>query len=223
MRNLNSPTTQVLSILMLVILLFSSSTLSAANDWRLEKDEENIKVYLRDTAGSAVKSFMGKTRVKTSLSALLSVLNDSINYPRWLFNTRSAKTISRKGDDLLTNYVVTNMPWPVADRDAVIVSKRTQNPSNKRVEIKLSNNPTQVPKVKGKVRIENLKGRWLFTPINKNEVDIVYEMSIDPGGNIPKWVVNSMTVDLPFNTLKNLKRISREPKYANAKVKGIID
>lgn len=223
MKIRNTSLCYFLSIFGLVLVLFLSGISYASDDWRLEKDKENIKVYIRNTPNSAVKSFMGKMRVKTNLTALVSILNDTPNYPRWLFNTQTAKTISRTSDEISTNYVVTNMPWPVADRDAVIVSNRTQNPANKRVEIILSAVPLKIPKVKGKVRIENLKGRWLFTPVNNNQVDIEYEMSIDPGGNIPKWVVNAMVVDLPFNTLKNMRKLSKEGKYLNSKIKGIVN
>jgi len=197
--------------------------LHAANDWKLEKNENNIQVYLRNTPGSAVKSFMGKTRIKSNVSTLVSVLSDTASYPRWLFNSKSAKIIEKQSEDIQTHYLVTKMPWPVTERDSVILSKRTQNPSNKRVEITLNSKPAQVPLVEGKVRIKNLKGRWVFTPINNNEVDVMYEMSVDPGGNIPKWVVNAMTVDLPYYTLKNLSKISKEAKYANAKLKGIVN
>ena len=85
-----------------------------------------------------------------------------------------------------------------------------QNKSNKRVEIKLLAEPKFVSKVAGKVRIEKMNGRWLFTPIEEDKVNIVYEMSIDPGGNIPKWVVNALAVDLPFYTLKNLRKIVKK-------------
>lgn len=53
--------------------------------------------------------------------------------------------------------------------------------------------------------------------------NVAYEMSIDTGGNIPKWVVNSMAVDLPFYTLQNLRKLSGEDKYRIAKINGIID
>ena len=41
------------------------------------------------------------------------------------------------------------------------------------------------------VRIQNMKGRWLLTPIanDKSNIKIEYEMDLDPGGNIPKWLV----------------------------------
>ena len=200
-----------------------SSFVEANSQWRLDKDDEGIQVYLRDTSGSALKSFKGTMTVNRSLSSLLAVLEDISSYPRWLHNCRSAKTLKQVSETELVNYIVTDMPWPVADRDAVVATSRTQNKSNKRVEIKLLAEPKFVSKVAGKVRIEKMNGRWLFTPIEKDKVNVVYEMSIDPGGNIPKWVVNALAVDLPFYTLKKLRKISKVDKYANAKIKGILE
>lgn len=223
MRTCKSSCKNIILIQSLFLLLLATQLLHADTGWKLEKNEEAIKVYLRDTPNSAIKSFKGTTTIKTSLSAIVSVLNDSANYPRWLFNARNANTLSRISDTEIHHYVVTDMPWPVVDRDAVIIAKRTQNSVNKQVTIALTTQATLVPNVEGKVRIEHLVGRWLLTPINSQEISVVYEMSIDPGGNIPTWVVNAMTVDLPFYTLKNLKTISKEAQYVNAKVSGLIN
>ena len=212
-----------ISSALLLLLFISASNLYASNNWKLKKDESDIKVYSKSASGSSVQSFMGKITVKTRLSSLVSVISDSSSYPRWLYNTRSATTLADDNNGKVINYIVTNMPWPVADRDAVIFATITQNPKNKRVEINVNAKPKHIGKVKGKVRIGSLKGKWILTPINKNVVDVVYEMSINPGGKIPKWIVNEMSVDLPFHTLKNLRKISKEPGYANAKVNGIFE
>jgi len=210
-------------LLVLSCLLMVTSLVDANTQWRLDKDEGGIQVYLRDTSGSALKSFKGTMTINRSLSSLLAVLEDINSYPRWLHNCRSAKTLKQVSETELVNYIVTDMPWPVADRDAVVAASRTQNKSNKRVEIKLLAEPKLAAKVAGKVRIEKMRGRWLLTPIAKDKVNVVYEMSIDPGGNIPKWVVNALVVDLPFYTLKKLRKISKEDIYATANIKGIIE
>ncbi len=209
--------------LFLFSTLIFSTYVEANSKWRLDKDEEGIKIYLRNTPGSALKSFKSTMTVNRSLSSLLTVIEDTRSYPRWLHNCRSAKLLKQVSETEIVNYVVTDMPWPVADRDAVISASRSQNKSNKRIEIKLRAEPKLLSKVAGKVRIENMHGRWLLTPQGKDKVNVIYEMSIDPGGNIPKWVVNAMAVDLPFYTLDKLRKISKEDKYANAKVKGILD
>jgi len=214
---------RLLCFLCVSFLLISSSIAEANSQWRLDKDEEGIQVYLRNTSDSAVKSFKSNMTVNGSLSSVLSVIEDIDSYPRWLHNCRSAKVLQSTSETQSVVYVVTDMPWPVVDRDAAFTSHRIQNKTNKRIEIKLSVLPKVVANVAGKVRIQKLQGRWLLTPLEKGKINVVYEMSIDPGGNIPKWVVNAMAVDLPFYTLKKLRKISKEDKYATAKVKGIIE
>jgi hypothetical protein len=58
---------------------------------------------------------------------------------------------------------------------------------------------------------------------NSEKVKITYELSIDPGGNLPKWLVNTLAVDFPFNTLKNLRQLVKKPLYRDAKRSYIIN
>lgn len=212
-----------LSCFLALLVIFATPSASAKNTWALSKHEDGIKVWLRGTPNSSIKTFKGRVEVNTSLSALVYVISETSSYPRWLYNCQSAKTLKRNGYKQRTNYVVTNMPWPVTDRDAIITSSLSQNPSNKRVEIKLLAKPREIPLVAGKVRIQKLHGRWLLTPLPNGNIEVIYEVTADPGGNIPKWIVNSMSIDLPYHTLNNLRAIVKQPEFANAKVPGLLN
>ena len=214
----------VLSIVLSLTMVFATAEVtSTTNTWRLNKEEESIQVYLRNSKNSAAMSFKGTMTVKSKLSSVLAVIGDVSSFPRWLYLCRSAMTLSSSDETRLINYIVLDMPWPLLDRDSLVVTSPSQNKSTKRVEIKMHAEPTYVLKVAGKVRIETMYGRWLLTPVGSGEVNIIYEMTADPGGNIPKWLVNSMIADLPFYTLLNLREVIKEDKYANAKIPGIID
>ncbi len=68
-------------------------------------------------------------------------------------------------------------------------------------------------KLPNTIRITNIKGLWELTSLQIGRIKIFYQMSVDPGGSISKWLVNSMLVDIPFYTPINLRRIAKEPKY----------
>ena len=206
-----------------ILLLIMTTWLQAENPWNLSKEEDGIQVYVRNTSGSAVKSFKGSMTVKTSLSSLVAVFDDAPSYPRWLHNCKSARTLKDVSDHEAYNYVVTAMPWPVANRDTIIHSQLTQNKSSKQVQVKLLAEPNYLKPKRGIVRIKTMVGRWVLTPVSKGKINVVYEMSVDPGGNIPKWLVNAMAVDLPFYTLQKIRKIVREAKYANAKRPDILE
>ena len=214
----------VLSILLSLIMVSATAEVAnTTNTWRLNKEEKGIQVYLRNTKNSAVMSFKGTMTVKSRLSTVLAVIGDVSSFPRWLYLCRSAVTLSSSDETRLINYIVLDMPWPLLDRDSLIVASPSQNKSTRRIEIKMHAEPKYVLKVSGRVRIETMYGRWLLTPVGSGEVNIIYEMTADPGGNIPKWLVNSMIADLPFYTLLNLREVIKEDKYANVKMPGIID
>lgn len=206
-----------------VLLMFQASTGIASERWTLAKQENGISVYLRRQPASALKAFKGVVTIPTTLGSLVALLEDTSNYPAWLFNCTSAKTIRTIGKQQSWNYVVSDMPWPVADRDSVTHATLTQDPSTRQVRVKLQSAPTSVAKRPGLVRIERMHGYWLMTPKPGNQVEIVYEMVIDPGGSLPKWLVNTMVVDLPFYTLANLRERVKQPRYRNAKRDHIMD
>ena len=199
--------------LLTLALIFSVPLFGAKNDWYLEKEEHNIEVFVAKTEGSAVKSFRGVVNVESSLKSVLSVIGDASSYPRWLHNCKSATTIKRVSENEVFNHIVTDMPWPVADRDSVVHSIKTQNNLTGQVSIKMISKPELLDKLPKAVRITDMQGLWELTPLENGQLKILYQMSIDPGGSIPKWLVNSMVIDIPFHTLNNLRRMAKEPQY----------
>lgn len=213
--------------LILFIIIFSvfPNFAEAKNNnlnWHSTKKSNGIEVFLRNTKNSPLKAFKGVVTVNSKLSSIMAVLDDTDGYPKWLFNCKSAKTIN-KSSNSITNHIVTKMPWPVKNRDTVLFNSTAQDSVSKNIEIKIMAKPRLLPNKAGVVRIENMQGRWLLRPVAAGKVNIIYEMNVDPGGSIPKWLVNSLTVDHPFNTLKNMREVLKEAKYVNASFEGIID
>ena len=72
-----------------------------------------------------------------------------------------------------------------------------------------------------------MTGRWLLVPeksaSGRESIKVLYEMNVDPGGDLPSWLVNNMAVDLPFITLKNLRNLVKRARYQNIDRSFIID
>ena len=213
---------------MLFTILFSSS-LEAENTWQLTKQKDGIQVYVRDNPNSPLKVFRGiVTLSDTKLNPLVAVLEDIKAMPKLLHNCQSASTIKKDGKLSSTIHIVNNMPWPVKDRDSIVHSVTTQDKKTKKVLIKLQSKPKAIPVNKGMVRVQTMSGYWEFMPVviagkDSGKVKVTYELSLDPGGNLPKWLVNRLAVDFPFNTLKNLRQLVKKPAYRDAKLSHIIN
>ena len=154
-----------------MITIFSAILISsisfAENPWVLSKQSDAIKVFVRNTPGSLIKSFKGEVSVSAKLTSLIALIDDTKIYPQFFYQCKSAKKIKEVGNNQSYKYIVTGMPWPVKDRDVIVHSVISQNKQSKQVEIKMQAAPTLMPIEKARVRIKKMSGRWLLTPDKK--------------------------------------------------------
>ncbi|HIQ14459.1 MAG TPA: hypothetical protein EYH38_02660 [Leucothrix sp.] len=207
---------------LLFVLCLLLSNIAYADNWQLTKEGEGIQVFTRATPGSAIKAFKGVVSIPARLTSIVAIIDDTSVYTRLFYNTKSAKELKKMGDMASYKYVVTALPWPAQGRDSIIHSVLKQDKQSKTIQITMQGVPKYLPLKPGLVRIKKMTGRWLLIP-EKESVKVVYEMNVDPGGNLPKWLVNSMSVDLPFSTLKNLRSLVKQAKYQKAKRPFIVD
>lgn len=91
-----------------------------------------------------------------------------------------------------------------------------QDPATQSVTIDILGAADYIPPQKDLVRVKSIKGYWKFTPLGGNRVEVVYQVHNDPGGSLPAWLVNSVAVSQPFNTLLNMRKMINLPRYRNA-------
>lgn len=206
---------------LILIPLLASLTLLYADgkaEFAVEKEKNGIKVYTRKIEGSALKEFKGVTSIKTSLTSLIALMDDTAGYTKWLHEVNYAKLIQKINYFERITHTVIHAPWPVSDRDTVTYSKIVQDPKSKIITIHLKGVPDKIPPQSGKVRVPALKGFWQFIPNKNGYVTIIYQVHSEPGGSIPDAIANSTTTDIPYNTLLNMQRVVKEEKYQNAKI-----
>lgn len=213
---------------MRLIKIITALTLSALalssladSEWKLEKDTDGVKVYTRVVEGSPLKEFKGITHLKTSLTSIVALLDDRAVAPSWIKDTRESSLIKKIDSSVSIAYNVTAAPWPVKDRDMVLKSVMTQNPETLAVRIDLNAEKDGKPEHKDRMRITKMNGHWEFNPQANGEVEVVYQVHADPAGSLPTWLVNSLVVDMPFHTLKNMQTKVLEDKYQQAEVSSI--
>lgn len=187
-------------------------------EFALEKDKNGVKVFTRKIEGSALKEFKGITSIKTSLTSLVALMDDTAAYTQWLYNVTEAKLIQKINYNERVTYTVIHAPWPVSDRDTVTYSKIVQDPKSKTITIHLKGQPDKMPPQGGKVRVPALKGFWQFIPNKNGYVTVIYQVHSEPGGSIPDAIANSTTTDIPYNTLLNMHKQVKAEKYQNAKI-----
>lgn len=191
--------------------------------WKNVRDRNGIQVYNRSIAGSDFKEFMAQTTIDANLSTIIAVFDDTPAGIEWVENVDEMHTERRISDSETITVTLSKAPWPVADRDAVVLNKTSQDPETLVVTLEQEGIPDYLPLKNGVVRVKSLTSQWVFTPVTSSQTHVHYQVLTDPGGKLPAWLINLVSVSQPYNTLKGLKEMVKREKYHNQHYPHIVD
>jgi hypothetical protein len=205
------------------LLLSATSFCFSQNNWQKQKEDEGIIIYTQEIPNSNFKAFKGEGEIDASLTNIVAVFLDMKSFIDWSPGAIEAKTLQKVAPNERINYIVTDAPWPVTDRDGVYQFSITQNPTDQSVLVQVTAKEGHYPIQKKRIRITQSTGYWKLIPISKNKTKVIYENHADPAGSLPAWLVNSSTVSLPFNTIKNLRKQAKKEQYQNRQFTFVKD
>jgi len=133
--------------------------------------------------------------------------------------------VALQRDDVKHSYVMlieTEMPWPLKNRDAVIVGHWWQDPASRVVYMRGQAAPRgSYPENPDFQRYYDLRNDWTFVPLADGNVRVIMEGHADPAGNMPAWAVNLLIQESPFATLQNMRNVVVEERYQKAHVQDV--
>lgn len=204
-------------------LFFTVAWAQPEGAWELKKDKKGIKVYVRDSPDSPIKQLKMKFTVEASMSAIVLLLQDVAAIPAWVYRCPEAYHLKKINNSEEIYYNRMDFPWPLDDRDLIVKNILVQDPVTKVIRSESFNEPTYIPEKDGLVRIPKLHLWWEFTPRGNGIVDVEYFLSSDPGGMIPAWMINMAIDQGPSQTIKEFRKILKEPKYRDARLDFISE
>lgn len=208
-------------IILTVALLQFSFHLKTDDSWKLIKNKDGIKAYTRETESSDIKQVKIKTNLKSTLSALVSIVKDVNSHKNWIYSCKKTKIIKTVSDTEHYYYNESGAPWPVRNRDIITHAVMKQNKITKVVTITSIGFPNYIDEIDGIVRIKKLNAKWKFVPKKNETVDLTFYLLIDLGGGLPAWLVNMAIADGPFETVLNMTKEVQKEKYQKTKLSFI--
>jgi len=199
--------------LALLALVLKLSPASAQTDWKLVTNKEGIKVYTSIVPDSKIKAIKVECDLDATPSQLVALIMDVKTATDWVYHTKSAVVVKQVSPSELYYYSEINLPWPAANRDFVAHLTVSQKPDTKVVTIQGPAVPGFVPAKTGIVRIDHSDGKWVITPTGPDEVKVVYTIHVDPGGDLPSWLVNMFATEGPVHIFRNLKAELQKSAY----------
>lgn len=223
-----------LTILSLVISLCFSSQSFAKNtssnftteplnysSWKTWKENKNIKVNYQQIKGSDLIEIKAQATIQSSLAGFLFFIQDTDNITQWLDNAHSSnvlKQISPQENVFITSF---KSYWPITERYMVVSSRYWQNEDlSLEIEVKDINEKEYLNNEQ--IKIELLKAHWKITPVDRQNINIVYTIIADPKGAIPFWLTKRISLNSLWKTMNNMQKqlpLSPWQKHTIKKIK----
>lgn len=201
-------------LLTILLSLFLVSGMAQEN-WKPTGEKDGIKTYSQKRSGTKINAVKLEAVFQTTLSQLTAVIADVSAYDAWIFNSRSTRLLKLVSASELYYYSEVIFPWPAVNRDFVSHVIISQDPVTKEVSIIANNVRGWEPKNPKLVRIDYSEGSWQLIPLSNKEVRVIYTLQVDPGGDLPAWIINSFSSKGLIQTFKNLRTQLTKTKPLN--------
>jgi hypothetical protein len=189
------------------ILIFGLSTAFAQNSWELKKNENGIEVYTRNAATGNLKELRVLCKLDATKDELISTLQDIANYSQWVFSNKKSVILKTLDPGRIIYYTQAHLPWPIKDRDLIVELDINSTPDI--LTILAKSIPDYLPQNSDYIRVPYSLATWHVTQAPNNKLKVDYTFSVDPGGNIPVWLVNATLAVGPYNSFVKLRELLR--------------
>lgn len=209
----------VVALMALSLAVGAHSTFAAE---KLALEKQGIKVWTTLSENNPMAQYRAETMFNTSLENAAGLILDTERGATWIPNVSQIKVIERNDKGSFIAYMVLKMPFPLANRDLVIkgdISKDT----NGRIIIKnQAIKDSRLPEKEGLVRIQKYEGDWIFERISDQQVKVTTRGYADPGGAIPKKIVNSFVQQQPYQMFIKMKHQVKLTNYTQKDLPKVL-
>lgn len=197
-------------VLFLFLFISCAFTAFSQYQWKLTKEKDGISVYQSEVKNSKYKSIKVECTLEGSFDKLMKILNDVSLHQQWVYNNKTSSLVKRISSTEFYYYSETSLPWPMANRDAIVHIKMTRDSLDRFLKIIAKAEPGYLPEKNGKVRVLQSNVQWHVTMPAAKTIHIVYTFEADPGGSVPSWLVNSFADKGPHESFKKLAALLKK-------------
>jgi hypothetical protein len=191
------------------LCLLALSSFSLAYNFETVTNEDGIIVSKAWIEEKGVYRVKVETQVSYSIDSMLLMNTSPKSWTTWMPNVLHAEFIE-PGEQEYIVHIQYESPWPVTNRESVTLGQVTKDATSGMVQLSFNTIKNEVPLSSDFERIPEISGFWQFTPLENNQVNVHYEVMVDPGGSVPKWLVNLESIKIPHQTvIKMLENIER--------------
>ena len=207
-----------ISITIIMVAIFFWSW-AMASDWKKIGEADGIIGYTRNTSESRFEAVKAEGIVNAPAAVVEAVLRDVPSNTGFVFKCKESAFVNtpeyKNTTDCFHTYMVTAMPFPLKDRDAVSLVEYTIEKSTGTIYVKIRGIKTDYKLNKDMVRIPMIKVDYVLTPNGPDRTEVIFTSIAEPGGSIPSFIVDMFSKNLGIETIAGLRVMVRKDKYKN--------
>ncbi len=205
-----------MTILVLTIFVLATTAFAADKyQWKFVGTENKCQVYTSDVPGKGYIAAKASCIVPARIETIGMVIKDVANLPKWMEDCAEAKLLKIYDDnnDGVIFWFHQHIPLKT-DRDTVLKSTLNQDYKHGKITIYVdSTKETNYDAGKEYVRMPSFNAVWTLQWIDREHTKVTFMIDPDLGEGIPKFIANRFIKINPYNTLKKMKKIVKNPKY----------
>jgi hypothetical protein len=203
----------------IAVLLICSPSLAADDGWKKIGESEGIAGYARPTTRSSIDEIRAVGIVEAPIAVVEAVMRDARMMPEYMFMCKEAEVIHtpemKSERDILYIYNLTDMPFPVSDRDAVVRNVWSIDKSTGIIYSRAETVKTTYRQNKNIIRMPLSIIECTLIPEGEHKTKVIYQALGDPGGTLPSFLVNILTRDLGIKTIAGLRKVVTRDEFKN--------
>lgn len=189
-----------------VFLWFCQSSFSASAEWVHITTRDKIDVFSKINPDSPIRSLRAQGLINGKIEDIIAILRNVEGAKDWIPNLVERSYVDNISDREAILYDVSDLPWPVTDRDMVVHHKIYLADDKKSLILRFKSvdHPAKQSNEKY-IRAILLDGSIDFIP-KGDKTFVRVTLQVDPMGKIPKFVVNLVQVNMPYQFLMSLNQ-----------------
>jgi hypothetical protein len=197
-----------------ILLLFQP--VMAAGEWSKIKEGSGIKLYERAVPGTGLMEYMAVGPIDEKMEVIGEVLRDIPSYNKWLTDCYGAQIEKKYDKNTFVMYMVLKPPV-IEERDIVLKDKTVYDYDGGKALITFTcTDEIKIPLEQNRTRVTIMEGFFAMEYLGRNRTKFVYRLKVDPAGSIPKKVAYGVMKSYAYDSLKDLRKMMANKKYAEA-------
>jgi len=198
-------------IIWILLLGFFDRNLTAQSQWKLHKQNESYTLWIKDVENSKFKQFKIQTYLNEELKSMYNIFKDVEQMHLWYDKVKRVSLLKKISSNEAIYLLEYDLPFPFEDRITTIKGTINYDERIEKITVKTEYIAYPIPDLHQNMPlIKNISGGWEIVKTKKGTLLITHHGYMDPGGNVPIWLVNESLTSGPPKTLEGLKNLVKK-------------